>query len=352
VKSHSAAHGDDQSLPVAAEDAAARHQGFSGPLFIVGRPRSGTKLLRTLLNENPRISIPDSETNIFPEVVARFGDPPHLEDPERLDEFYRRFANSFFFDWRLKFDEELTETELAERADLNSWSSIIETILKYYSPKMLHPGVVWGDKSPTHLTWMPSLKSLFPEARFLHILRDPRDLCLSAKKAWGKHPYRSAVAWAEEVDRGRVDGKALGNDYMEITYEALLSDPVETLRRVCRFIEVDYTPAMQRPSVSHEELGDTTGQLQIVSDNIRKYASELSPRTVKRIEEITYPTMIDAGYAADYAGGHRPLHPTMDRLLELRDGVALTLHYTRVKGPKWGVKYLRGRIARRFRRPT
>ena len=324
---------------------------FSGPLFIVGRPRSGTKLLMTLLNEHPRVSIPIAETNFMSSMVARFGDPPRFDDPARLDDFYRRFSNTVFFEWRKSFDVVLTKDELRVRADLNLWSSIFETILKYHAPKPVVEGVIWGDKSPVNLTWIGELKSMFETARVLHIIRDPRDLSLSAKKAWGKHPYGSADSWQREVSAARAVGSRLGTDYLEIKYEALLNDSAKTMRLACSFLEVEFTPEMLQLSVSYEELGDATGRLDVVTSNQNKYTKAFDARKIRRIEEIVYPTLLESGYTADFADTHLPLEPISRRALSVRDGVALTWHYSKVNGVSWGLKYLLRQVQGRMAGP-
>ncbi len=313
---------------------------FAGPLFIVGRPRSGTKLLRTLLNEHPKIGIPISETNFFHSMVAHFGNPPPFHFEEKFKEFYRKFSETIFFDWRKKHNVVLTKDELRKRADLTSWSSIFETILKYYASKKIKNGVIWGDKSPRYLTEMPLIKSLFPEAKFLHIIRDPRDHCLSVKKAWGHNLYRTAYVWQQDVEAARMVGQLLGSDYKEVLFESVLSNPEDALRDICcNYLGIEFIPDMVNLSVSHEDRGDAKGELRIVSDNTKKYNAQLTPAVIKRIEEIVYPTTLAVGYELEYADRFNPLNPMESKLLKVQDGFALTKFYMQDKGIIWGAKY-------------
>ena len=319
---------------------------FSGPLFIVGKPRSGTKLLRTLLNEHPLVAIPISETNFFPLMIDTFGDPPALDREDEFASFYKMFSDSVFFDWRRKHNVVLAPEELRQRANLNSWPSIFETILKYYAPKRIDKGVIWGDKSPSYLRHIPLIKSLFPTARFLHIIRDPRDHCLSVRKAWGKHVYRTADVWQKDVSVARADGAELGLDYCEVTFESLLEDTEQTLRDVCEFLDIEYTDRMLNLSVSHEDRGDAKGELKIIANNKAKYSS-LGRAVIKRIEEIVYPTAAAVGYEPDYADQFRPLSGITRQLLQIHDGLAMTGFYIKDKGLRWGIKYFWHGVFRR-----
>ncbi|UCH26538.1 MAG: sulfotransferase [Trueperaceae bacterium] len=319
---------------------------FDSPLFIVGRPRSGTKLLRTLLNEHPQVAIPISETNMIPTMVTRFGNPPQLDIAERFDSFYRKFRQTSFFEYRRIDGVILEKSQLAESADLTSWSSIFEAILKFYAPKDVSSDVVWGDKSPSYLSHMLLLKSLFPTARFLHIIRDPRDQCYSAKKAWGKDLRRSAEVWRSEIQRAREVGKQLGSDYKEILFESLLGDPESIVREICEYLELPFDPRMMELSVSHEDRGDAAGELRIVSGNQRKYLEALSPATLKRVEEITLPLATTLGYKAHLAVRYKPLNRLERNMLALQDGLSMTWFYIQDKGIRQGLHYFFHKLSR------
>ncbi len=166
---------------------------FLGPLFIVGMHRSGTKLLRNLLNQHPQISIPTIESCFIPYLINKFGNSPQFED------------------------DNLT--------DRTSWSEIFEVIFKFYIPQSKNKNVIWGDKTPQYLPRIKLLKRLYPKAKFIHIIRHPGDYCISAKKAWGKSIYRSANSWRHEIEKAREVGGGLGDDYLEVFYENLVENP-------------------------------------------------------------------------------------------------------------------------------
>jgi len=103
----------------------------------------------------------------------------------------------------------------------------------------------WGDKSPANLPEMETIQTLLPEARFIHIIRDGRDVALSLREVWfGPETLEeSAEAWVQAIANARSQRRNLRH-YLEIRYEILLQRPKETLRTVCAFLDLPWTPAL------------------------------------------------------------------------------------------------------------
>ena len=109
---------------------------FSGPLFIVGMHRSGTKLLRNLLNQNSRISIPTIESCFIPFLISKFGDSPQLKNDCEFEDFYNTLTQTTFWIYMdslgFTLNQEYLEKNLKDRT---SWGEIFEVIFKFYIPK-------------------------------------------------------------------------------------------------------------------------------------------------------------------------------------------------------------------------
>jgi hypothetical protein len=103
----------------------------------------------------------------------------------------------------------------------------------------------WGDKTPAYSDHMDVIQRFIPEARFIHLVRDGRDVALSHKGLWfGPGSLQEAGAWwASKIQAAR---KQIGrlNYYLEIRYEDLVSCPEPTLRQVCDFIALSWNPVM------------------------------------------------------------------------------------------------------------
>lgn len=312
---------------------------FNGPLFIIGMPRSGTKLVRDLLNQNPRIAISTTESQFIPFFVRKFGESPRFDNEAELDAFYQEFSQTVYFSNNQRKGKTLPRSAFDSLVDKTKWEHIVEVIFRYYAPAGTDPHFIWGDKTPGYLNHTPLLKRLFPTAKFLHILRDPRDYCLSVRNSWGKSIYRAADLWNNSVRKGHIAEQKLGHDYLEIRYEALLSQPEATLRQVCDFLHCPFTPVMLTLNESPEKRGATKGATTIVAGNQRKYLTAFTPSEVQRIEEIVYPVAQKAGYSFEHANQHKPLNPLWLRTLSAYDGYASIKMHVLDKGLVRGFRY-------------
>ena len=106
----------------------------------------------------------------------------------------------------------------------------------------------WGDKTPCHVLDVARLASDFPEAQFIHVIRDGRDVAASMIKAgWTLDARTAARLWKTRVEAGRAAGAALGaGRYREVRFEALVARPEDALRQLCLWVDIDYTPSMLR----------------------------------------------------------------------------------------------------------
>ncbi|MEM9829702.1 MAG: sulfotransferase [Bacteroidota bacterium] len=312
---------------------------FKGPLFIVGMPRSGTKLLRNLLNQHPEISIPSVETHFIPYLYHKLQYQFPI-DTGKLANIYDELAETTFFEDMRKKGKHLDKYNLVTVAsEATNWSDVFGFLLRHYGPKS-SPNVIIGDKTPSYITKMRTLKQdIFPNAKFLHIIRDPRDCCLSAKKLWGKSPLLFASVWHESVQKARSDAAIFSKDYLEIQYEELLEHPEKVLKRTCAFIGIDYQSEMITLKKPAENYGDAKNAKQIVNSNKKKYRLGLSPSTIRRIEEVTFPSAKESGYLFEYATRHRPLLSITKVLLTLTSGYYAFRFHIREKGLKHGISY-------------
>ena len=299
---------------------------FTGPLFVLGMPRSGTKLLRALLNRHPLIGVPGVETEFLPWLARhfeRFGD---LRRRERFDAFYAEMLRHSYFRYRRQHGTLIDAGRWYEAVTEFTAAGVFEALMRVDADAPRGSARIWGDKSPSYLDDIALLKRLFPAAKVLHIVRDARDHCLSMRQAWGKDMLRAAQRWADGVHKARQAGAALGADYLELRYEDLLADTERELRRVCGFLGVAFEPDMLTLVKPSENLGDARGARQVVGGNREKFRRAMAPQTVARIEELAGPVLRECGY--DLVLPPRPvrrLSALEMRLAQLRDGVRLVL---------------------------
>jgi hypothetical protein len=211
--------------------------------FIVGVPRSGTTLLRAMLAAHPDLTIPE-EADFR---VSMSEDPRRYEGRDGLD--VERFvadllAHPQFHWWGLPEDE---VRAALSRDDPRTFSDGMRALFHHCALKEGKPR--HGDKTPRALLFMPHLAQLFPEARFIHIIRDGRDVALSHvhTKGFIRSVGEVALTWKEWIERGRKGGEVVGPGlYREVRYERLIEDPEEILRSLCLDIELAFHQDMLR----------------------------------------------------------------------------------------------------------
>ncbi|WJW75302.1 sulfotransferase [Thiohalobacter sp. IOR34] len=312
-------------------------EGFGGPLFIVGMPRSGTKLLRDLLNRHPRIAIPDVETMIFPYLVKNWHGFSGLEQEAGFHEFYVRMARHFFFEYLRKRGEALAEDEWRSYIKEYSPAGVFEALVRAVTKNPQGGNIIWGDKSPSYIEYIEVIAAQYPTARFVHIVRDVRDYCLSINKAWGKNKYRAAYRWRRGVAKARRAGQQVNDRYMEVYYESLLEDPPGQLGRICDFLGIDFVSEMGSLDAPSENLGDARGAVGIIQGNKNKYLRALRKIEIKKIEEFGFEGMKLYGYQPIYASQAREVSGLQRRLWHLQDGLSLAKAVAREHGLLRGI---------------
>jgi len=209
------------------------------PVFIVGAARSGTGLLRDLLRSHPRLSFPP-ESHFIPSYYRAYGDP-------RSDRHARRLAAAILRRSRVRYwNLDMAPAELDSH---RSFTGLSAHIYRAWADREGKPR--WGDKTPRYVFEISLLAELFPDARFLHIYRDGRDVALSQLPvAWGPtNAVTAARLWRDRVIAGRRDGGRLSaNRYRELSYERLVEATEETMREVCEFLEEEFVPEILIPT--------------------------------------------------------------------------------------------------------
>jgi hypothetical protein len=203
--------------------------------FVVGVPRSGTTLLRLMLDAHPKLTIPP-ETHFVPAVIRAVRRGRTADGVAAVITDHRRWA-----------DFGLDADALRERigaVDPLEAGGAIRAFYELYADKQGKPR--WGDKTPGYATKMRRIQKALPEARFIHVIRDGRDVIASRARRAQREPLPVDVAarrWKRRVLSTRKRAEDVEH-YMEVRYEDLVAGPEETLRRVCSFIELPFDEAM------------------------------------------------------------------------------------------------------------
>ena len=205
--------------------------------FVVGVGRSGTTLLRLMLDAHPDLAMPP-ETGFVPDVIR---EGQNLRTPAAAVAFLREQRS--WGDHHV--DEAELERRLAALARLDA-TAALRAFYRLYADGQGKPR--WGDKTPAYVKRMPMIERALPEARFIHVIRDGRDVSLSRGKRRLREgdapgPERVAEMWRNRILKARKASKRVRH-YIEIRYEDLVTDTEPTLRRVADLVELPWDAAM------------------------------------------------------------------------------------------------------------
>ncbi len=264
-------------------------------------------MLRELLNNSPDIWISDIESHFIPDAtrtIARFGDLADRANFARLADALGKSRAVWYWSRRGITIETDRWYALCRSRD---WPGVLEALFHYvHSQEIPDPPrpwdeIVWGDKTPVYMIEIPLLAKLFPHARFVHIIRDPRDCALSSEKTWGDSPMRAAQRWADRTRVCRAAGRSLGPErYHELRYEDLIDDVRGVLERVFGFLGVATPPDAGRFLRVPENYGSAKGEARIVPENRQKWKRIMPPELRKSIEGVTGDLLVDLDYEREY----------------------------------------------------
>jgi hypothetical protein len=203
--------------------------------FVVGVNRSGTTLLRMMLDAHPELTIPP-ETHFVPALIeAAEGPSPTPESLLATITGQREWGD-------FGLDEEALLDRFRAIEPLNAGDAL-RAFYSAYAERVGKPR--WGEKTPIYVKSMRKIERALPEARFVHVIRDGRDVALSIRdRAVKEHPIdRIAERWVRRIIRAREQAKRL-HHYEEIRYESLILETRATLERVCGFLELPWDDAL------------------------------------------------------------------------------------------------------------
>ena len=268
----------------------------TGPPFcIVGSARSGTTLLRLMLNAHRDVAVPP-ESRFITELQQ-------TNDPVDVESFLSKLAAHKRFDaWDLPLDAVRNEVE-GERVP---YAEAIAAAYRAYA--RVHGKPRWGDKTPRYVMNIPFLAELFPDARFIHLYRDGRNVALSfAHVPFGpKNVGQAAALWSERVHKGLQDGRALpAGRYIEIRYEDLVDDAAGEAKDICEFLDLefdsgmlDYTERARDAVLSRA--AKYNPHVTEKPSRTRSWEDEMPPDQVEVFEAVAGACLSELGYKRRY----------------------------------------------------
>ncbi len=269
--------------------------------LVVGSGRSGTTLLRNILDSHPEMAMAHEAHFVAPMARRRhryrtsngFGLEVFVGDLYRNSNFRR---------------QGLSESEVRRALAVHppaGFAEAVRTVLGLYASR--HGKQRYGDKTPGYVKHIRLLAEIFPEARFVHLIRDGRDVALGYldRSEWGPATLpEAALYWRSRVERGRAAGRKLGEDrYLEVRYEDMVHAPDVEITRVCEFLHLDYRADM----LTYYEKGSDfiatsatpeafTGLARPITSGLRDWRTQMADPDVATFEALAGDLLADLGY--------------------------------------------------------
>ncbi len=297
-------------------------------IFIVGVSRSGTTLMRRVLDKHSRIGIA-TENHYLGHLFAREGARRYFARVGDLhdDDAVRRLVE-LIYSGALQRRSRLRElspywrwlTDKVPREDIEAYllasdrseRGVFEAFLRIYADR--RGKAIMGEKTPAHLAYVETLLEWFPEGRVIHCMRDPRAIYVSELRRRREHavafPYRQlaavpalmerfvllqvAWAWASAVHRHRVLRRRYREQYRLVRFEDLVAAPAETLGGLCDFLGVEVEPRMLEQKVTSK--GARVGAAGFDAGAADRWRSHIGTGAKSALEMLLGRRLAEMGY--------------------------------------------------------
>lgn len=214
------------------------------PFFVVSAPRSGSTLLRLMLDAHPRLAVPPPGwlfDMVYPFLYS-YGDLHQRANLLALAEDILQTPTVG------KWPAKPTAQALADAAEAPSFADLYAALHSAYAKS--EGKARWGEKTPRNGFWMDEIRALFPDAQFIHIVRDGRDqaIDISDSLLWPNSVYSGASLWQRYVTTIRDSASRLPVDaWCEIRYEDLCAGTEAIVRKLCAFLGEPFDAGMLSP---------------------------------------------------------------------------------------------------------
>lgn len=233
----------------------------NGPFLIIGSGRSGTTMLRLMLNEHPRLSV-GGESGFITTLMEQLPlDLPLSQDDKHLAfdiiSNHWRWKNFYLVSNQIVNSNLLEDPRIQQTLPNEKLLDVISSLEQPLLCELIDAVFCnfanpdkkprWGDKTPQYVKEVNKLHKVFYDAKFIHLIRDGRDVYISLRNlGWaGSTIKQKAQHWCKAVNMACEVGRELDDElYLEITYEDLVLKTEETLKTICTFLGEEYDSRM------------------------------------------------------------------------------------------------------------
>lgn len=277
------------------------------PIFMIGTQRSGSNLLRLMLNQLPHIAAPHPPHILqrMTPLVSIYGDLTEDRNFAALVDDVCRLVELNPVPWEgVVLDRQKVAARCRERSLVAAFGAVYQVFAETRGAQD------WLCKSMQNTQYLNEIEACFSDAKYLYLYRDGRDVAVSFRKAvvGEKHFYHIAKEWAQ-TQRLALAHRAIipPERFINISYEDLTAQPRETMQKLCAFLNVPYNDSMldfHQSDEAHRAAESSALWSNVVkpviADNTRKFLREASEEDIRCFESVAGDVLDALGYARAY----------------------------------------------------
>ena len=285
------------------------------PIFIVGAPRSGTTLMQCMLSANEATySLP--ETHFFCTILPELAIPPSSPvTSDQLDDINAGLQRKMAFRWP---DNLLTALlHKAEVGNIRAFE-VFDALLECFRPEEGSTELRPVEKTPFHVFYLGQILEIYPHARFVHLIRDPRDVVgsrMSMPNAIDPSPKIYATDWVRVLEAAFNFGQAHPGAILSVRYEDLVANPRTHLQRICAFLNLAYQPSMLENFADEFEICTLPSEIiwkgktqeSEIKDTSGSWRTRLQPEDIIIVEQSTNDWAGRLGYRSSFDTVEKPV---------------------------------------------
>jgi hypothetical protein len=269
------------------------------PFFIIGSGRSGSSLLGRMLNSHPRLAVPD-ESHLFRTFYHHLKYYGNLEKRSNREQLVDDILSSFpLQNWSPPPNRERFLAQIR----VPTFAGIMDAMMSSWAHDQGKQR--WGEKTPQHTFYWREILECFPDARFIHIVRDGRDVADSYMRArfGAKTMYMGARRWArwlEQIEELRQVVES--RQFLEVRYEDILAEPEFELTKICDYLGESFSSKMlefHKVEVS-DKVTDNSNRRNLrsplLTDNAQKWRKRYSKSQLRIFASVAQATLIRHNY--------------------------------------------------------
>ena len=273
------------------------------PIFMIGTQRSGSNLLRLMMNQLKEIASPHPPHVLerMSPLLEKYGD---LNDETSFDMLVNdvcRLVETNPVEWT---DMKLDRDEIKSRCRNQSLMAVYAAIYDIYAE--VKGAETWCCKSLANINYVNDIEAYIPDAKYVYLYRDGRDVALSFQKAvvGEKHIYNIAKDWSDTQEIALSLAKKISSDrFFAISYEQLTNDKENSAQALCEFLNVEYDKSMfefhntdeAKNAASSSKLWQNVTQ-PVLKNNSNKFIDQMPEKDLEIFESVAGHILDELGF--------------------------------------------------------